>query len=110
MGLTVIKTWCPRDGEQNLTSDEFHLRTYQPVGRGTPYYEFVCPECMVLIRREADVYVVKALRLGQVHETVLVLPDEFSDPKREWTLPLTLDDLLDFGLALSHTDFVAQES
>jgi hypothetical protein len=112
VGITVIKTWCSACGELELTSDDLHLHTFKPAHRtgDRNFYEFVCPSCAQLIQRFADVYAVRALRLGEVPETCIELPGEYFDPKREWTLALSERDLAAFRTALDAGDFLADAS
>lgn len=106
MRVTTIKTWCATCGETVLPAPAVRLFTYTPAPDRN-YYEFECPTCHTLVQREADQHVVKALRIGEVPETRVLLPAEAIDHKRDWTLPISKDEILDFILALQGSDHVA---
>lgn len=101
--MTVIRTSCTdcfADLEMGPT--DVHLVVHD---RGdNDFYEFICPCCSGLIRKPADVYVVKVLRFGQVPETRMKVPDEMFDSKREQPNPITYDDLLDLVVGLRELD------
>lgn len=112
MALTIIKAWCPVCGEQNLCADDVVLHTFRPTDRAADraFYEFVCTGCMQLVQRPADVHAVRALRLGRVPEKVTDLPGEMLDPKRDWSLPIRPNDVLDFINEMVGSDFLAELS
>jgi len=71
------------------------------------YYAFQCGSCSEEVRKPADDHVVSLLVSGGVPAQVWELPAEVLEPKVGPAL--TYDDLLDLGLALSHTDLLGAE-
>lgn len=105
--MTVIRTFCTDCGaDLEMGPKDFHLVVFDRGDRD--YYEFICPRCTGLIRKPADEYVLKAMRIGRVPETRVQLPDEMFDARRDWELAISYDDLLDFALALRDVDPLAE--
>lgn len=67
------------------------------------YYFFNCPNCHDEVRHTADERVIKLFSLANVCRRVWAVPAEVLEPKVG--APLSYDDLLDFGLALSEPFF-----
>lgn len=98
--MTTIKASCPTCGEVELTPADVSLMvcSHAPLS----YYAFVCATCSQEVRKPADDHVVSLLVSGGVPAQVWELPAEVLEPKIG--APLSYDDLLDFGLALTRTD------
>lgn len=97
--MTVIRTVCLTcTTTLEMGPADVHLVTHDKGDRD--FYEFTCPVCDELNRKPADVHVIRVLRFGKVPETRMKVPDEAFDPKRDWVLRLTPDDVLDFVLGL----------
>lgn len=101
--MTTIKATCPTCGEVEMTAEDLTLMvcTHAPLS----YYAFRCPRCVEVVRKPADDHVISLLVSGGVRATTWEVPEEAMEPHQGD--PLSYDDLLDFALALDHTDFLA---
>lgn len=106
--MTVIRTICLGcTTTLEMGPADVHLVTHDRGERD--FYEFICPVCDELNRKPADIHVIRVLRYGKVPETCIRVPEEAFDPKRDSTLPLTSDDMLDFVLGLKEMDVLPAE-
>jgi hypothetical protein len=100
---TQIKATCPDCGEVNLTPDDVRLMVCSV--QSLSYYAFDCVGCVRQIRKPADDRIVSLLRSGGVRVQRWTVPAEALEEKNGPSL--AYDDLLDFALGLSNTDFLA---
>jgi predicted RNA-binding Zn-ribbon protein involved in translation (DUF1610 family) len=99
--MTRIRTRCPSCGEIELGANEvaLHLLADDPE---SAFYDFVCPTCSALVRKPADDQVAQLLIGGGVGVVI-----EHPHPERAPDgPPLTIDDVLDFMLALERGDWI----
>lgn len=100
--MTTIKATCPACGEVGLTPPEVELWV-DPAELEASYYAFMCPSCLVEVRKPADDRVVRLLTTGGVAVrhmgAVAVREPRFPGPR------LVHDDLLDFHTLLAGEDW-----
>jgi hypothetical protein len=104
--MTTIKATCPTCGEVELTHEDVRLMVCNEASLS--YYAFDCPGCVHEVRKPADAHVISLLMSGGVSATVWEIPAEAQETKSGPAL--TYDDLLDFAMALSGIDEVAQHA
>lgn len=93
--MATIRTNCPACGEVSLTPADIQLHA-DVEGGAVSSYAFSCPDCLLLVHKQADERAVRLLTSAGVACTV-VGTDGPAAP------PFTYDDLLDFH-ALLRTD------
>ena len=102
--MTTIRATCPTCGEVELTPDDIQLRLCKHAPAS--YYKFECPVCRNEIQKPADDRIVQLLISGGVTITMWELSPELSEA--HYGPPITIDDLIDFHIALQHEDFLAE--
>jgi len=102
----VLQAWCPAHGPKNLPAHEYVLHLVDPA----PFFEWWCDECRDVITQPAGT---QAIDLLTRHGAVVVDDDAgpvVGEPVLlhvfDMAPPLTLDDVIDFGLALERLDDV----
>lgn len=103
-GTTIVVT-CPTCGSVELLAHELTL-VVSEAGLAEPLYYFPCPGCAHVISRPADSVIVKLLRTAGVP---LKRPVNELERRPSDTTPITLDELLDFALALEGSDDALDE-
>ncbi len=101
--MTTIKASCPDCGEVELTAGDVLLMVCNHAPQS--YYTFQCTQCHVDIRKPADDHVVSLLLSGGVQAVVWELPAEALEAHDGPSI--CYDDVLDFALRVSRTDFLA---
>ena len=101
--MTTIKASCHACGEVELTSADVTLMvcSYAPQS----YYTFCCTRCGDEVRKPADDHVVSLLLSGGVEAVVWELPAEARETHHG--AAIGYDDVLDFALRLTRSDFLA---
>lgn len=105
---TKIKANCPSCQDVELAPTAFHLTVFD-AGNGH-YYEFFCPKCYDRVLKPADDSVQQLLISGGVEHTFEHVPLEVLEAHPGPAL--TVDDLMDFVLALriaSASDAIRQK-
>lgn len=92
--MTTIKTNCPACGEVDLTPDDIELHPGPEAGEGS-FYAFGCPDCRLVVRKQADERVVRLLVSAGVSRVLPPAPRRPADP------PVTYDDVLDMHALLA---------
>lgn len=96
--MTTIKTNCPACGEVDLTPADVELHADADAGPGS-FYAFGCPECLMVVRKQADERVVRLLMSAGVTCIPLQVNRRPQDPA------FTYDDLLDLHDLLATDDW-----
>jgi hypothetical protein len=104
--LPAIRTTCPHCGPLSLAGDGINVRVCANDRRAS--YWFCCPECgtrvaFALSRRKLELLI----EFGFAFD-VWTMPAEVDE--RPDGPPLTLDDVLDFHLLLTRSDWLEQLS
>ena len=95
--MTWIEANCPTCGTVEITPDDMELAlctNHSPAS----YYSFICPVCADEIQKHAEERVVELLIAEGVAPAYWTLPAEMLEDRNG--PPLTIDELLDFHLAL----------
>jgi hypothetical protein len=103
--MTTIKASCPVCGSVELTPDDVRLVFYADTGS---FYAFDCTGCASRVCKPADSRVIGLLLSAGVHVERRGVVTERS-AYRPGGSPITLDDLIDFVLALGESDVLAAQ-
>lgn len=104
MAYTTVEVRCP-NCEQATKIPVHHVRLNRCTNRkGRDYYSWRCPNCDTPVAKPADLHIVALLTAAGVASLLYALPLELDDPQRKGAAPLTIDDALDFTLALQAWD------
>lgn len=114
--MTTIRVSCPQCGAVDLAPTDVQLTVVR--GEDTPvgpesHYSFHCPTCADDIAKPADERIARLLTTGGVHMEVRGAPSPYHPSAQRTGHPespspgpaFTVDDLLDFHLALQCDDW-----
>ncbi|MHB8342251.1 MAG: hypothetical protein ACYDB7_13950 [Mycobacteriales bacterium] len=99
---TVVRSSCWSCGTIDLAVDA--VTVYVVPGSADPTYGFHCPRCLAAVRKSTTAEAVALLVAAGVG--VVEVPPEAAEDKRG--APLTTDDLIDLGRALTASDDLAR--
>jgi rRNA maturation protein Nop10 len=99
--MATIKATCPLCGDVKLRSRDLTVRVCAETDHGT--YTFACPRCREHVNRDATPRILALLVSAGVRTEVWHQPAELFEPRGG--PPLSVDDLLDFHLALARDDW-----
>ena len=105
--MQVIRAMCPTCGAVDLAPVQVHLdliRAGHDIVGPDSSYSFVCPVCVVRVRKRADERIAGLLVAAGVSRTVGAEPGTHPEQPPGGP-PLTLDDLLDLHLLLGERDW-----
>jgi len=101
--MTWIEATCPTCGTVECTPAMFELAVCDQ--KESSYYVFECPECTERVQKHAEARVIELLIAEGVKPRVWSLPAEILETHAGPAL--TVDDLLDFHIALEQPDWIA---
>jgi hypothetical protein len=99
--IRQVRVTCRTCGDQRMASDAVAARVCTDDGSAS--YHFRCPSCGLLEARPMASSLVGALRTAGVALTRWSVPAELRELRHGD--PLTVDDLIDFHVAMQHHDW-----
>lgn len=99
--MTTIRASCPTCGDVELTTNDVTVRVCAADNAGS--YTFRCPECRMMVAKDAEARIVDLLVTAGVRLEVWQLPAELAEPRTG--ARITYDDLLDFHDLLARDDW-----
>ena len=102
--MTTIKASCPTCGDVELTPTQLRLVVANVSERS--FYAFHCAKCTSEVRKPADEEIVALLVSGGVRAERWQIPAEALEVRLGGTI--SYDDVLDFALALTKVDALAE--
>lgn len=100
--MTQINASCPVCGPVRTTNHDVLLMVCTDASLS--YYSFPCPNCREIVKKSADESIISLLMSGGVRPIVWEVPREALEPHSG--PPISLDDLIDFGLFLERNIFL----
>jgi predicted RNA-binding Zn-ribbon protein involved in translation (DUF1610 family) len=101
--MSEVKVTCPDCGNVVLTSEQ--IRLVKCTVAAWSYYEFRCPECNELVRKDAGADIVSLLASAGIPTELWVVPSEALE--RHAGPAISYDDVLDFALRIADADVIA---
>jgi predicted RNA-binding Zn-ribbon protein involved in translation (DUF1610 family) len=102
--VAIVRATCPTCGDVELTVDQVQVQVCVTTALST--YSFLCPDCSMIVNKEASDSIVKSLTSAGSRLVTWSLPAELEEPKAGPRI--NHDDLLEFHLALESDDWTQE--
>jgi hypothetical protein len=94
--VAIVRATCPTCGDIELGVSKVKVQVCISTAAST--YSFLCPDCRLIVNKEANDRVVETLTKAGAEVRAWWLPAELAEPKLG--PPISYNDLLEFHLAL----------
>lgn len=94
--MAIVRATCPTCGDVELSVGGVQVQLCVTTSMAT--YSFLCPQCCVLVNKEANDAIVESLTRAGSRLVAWALPAELEEPK--FGPRISHDDVLEFHLAL----------
>jgi len=100
--MATVRASCPTCGDLELTTTDLRLEICSDTGGST--YSFLCPNCRLIVNKQAGPQIKELLASAGVQIVRWDLPAELAEPKQG--PPITYDDLLEFHFELAQESWL----
>lgn len=99
--MTTVRCTCPDCGDVQTVITNITVRLFEGRKDRDGEYRFICPSCHKIVLKPAPLNILNLLYSSGAPTEIVEPPLELLErPREEDAAPISLDDIIDLGLAL----------